>query len=156
MTQFYVMEMLRISPVKIIVRLEKGGARSDDPDRYKWLAAVDAEGAIELIPIDETGDLCNSDVLEEVRSEVEDFIATEDETLDDFASYTRETVIKQFEADQARRINLLKRAERRVIYQGSETLRIEKMASDLGCTVALAQHIDGLERRLRAVDAALA
>jgi hypothetical protein len=150
---FLVKEILRTSPAKIVVRLENWDARSDDPDRYKWIAAVDVgDGAIELIPADETGDPCDSDVLEEVRSKIADFIATEDEGLHEVSSYTRQRVIKQFGADKARRAKLMQRAELQAGFQASEMRRIERMASDLGCTMALARHIDSLEKRLRALD----
>jgi len=155
MTTFLVKEILRRDPANIIVRLEKWRARSDDPDRYKWLAAVDVgNGAIELTPADETGDLCDSDVLENVRSEVADFIATEDETPDVFSSIHRQSGLKRFVADKARRAKLMKRAELQAGFLASEKLRIERMASDFGCTVALAMHIDSLEKRLRALDSA--
>jgi hypothetical protein len=155
MTTFFVKEILRRDPANIIVRLEKWYARSDDPDCYKWLAAVDVgDGAIELIPADETGDLCDSDVLEKVRSEVADFIATEDESPDVISSICRQSGLKRFASDKARRAKLMKRAELQAGFLASEKLRIERMASDFGCTVALAMHIDSLEKRLRALDSA--
>ncbi len=65
---------------------------------------------IELIPADETGDLCDSDVLEKVRSKVANFIATEDETPDVISSIRRQSGLEQFVADKARRAKLMMRA----------------------------------------------
>ena len=154
-TYFYVDTIARIGPAKLAVRLENLHARSGDPDRYRWLTAVDADGAIELITAGKSGSLWDPDTLEEVRSAVADFIATEDQISDKVASNKRQKALKQFEADKARQANLLKRAERQAELQASEKLRVEKMASDLGCTVALAKHIDSLERRLRVLDLAM-
>jgi len=153
---WFVKEIIRITPTKLAVRVENLFANKDDPDRYKWLAAIeDADGTVELIPAAETGDLQDPCVFEKVRSAVVDFIVTGGQTTGEICSYKRQKMIEQIKADKARRANLLKRAGRLAELQSSEKLRLKKMASDLGCTVALAKYIDGLEKRLRTLDIAI-